>query len=263
MEDNRTTGEQQVPAQDTENQEAVQPGLSNDSQPDDGIPEKFLNKSPMDIIRSYNDLEKHASKLASERSEERKAREVSDRKLQELEIRMNSMVTQPARADERTSPEADPFAEFDKEWEENPKEAAKSLVGKTKAQLKREYEVREIEAETSRASEYYQAQTKENPEYVKLVPKMQALAAEYGDLVRDDRSNSVKALKLLHLAALGATREEYASERASQAKKETSTIKDEKRQTFSESTSAKGETKKRPEDLTIEEWEKLYPVVRR
>lgn len=257
----RITGEQQASAQQQENQELDQ--ASAEQAQLDGIPEKFLNKSPLDIIRSYNEVEKSYSKVSSERAQERKAREELEAKYKDLESRFNAMQSQSSSHEEDEPQAADPFQEYDEQFEQDPKKAIKSLVGETRAQIKQERQLMEQELSKREAFDYYTTQKKDNPEYAKLEPTMVALANEYGDLVRKDKADSIKALKLLHLAAKGAKLEEYLSEAASKAKKESTTIKDEKRQAFSESGSnSQGSKAKDFKDLTVEEWEKLVPVAR-
>lgn len=260
----RITAEQQSAAQ-AETQEQAQPSPEiTDPQDQLGtaIPEKFLNKSPLEIIQAYNNLEKHNSKVASERAQEKKAREDLESKYKDLEARVNTMQTQPSQQQEEQSTEPDPFDEYEQQFDQNPKEAIKSLIGKTKAQLVAERRLMRMELDQRQASEYYNTQKRDNPEYAKLEPTMLSLAQEYGDLVSEDKVNSVKALKLLHLAAKGAKLEEYVSEASSKAKKETSTIRDEKRQAFSESPSSQGDAKVAFNDLSVEQMEKVLGIAR-
>lgn len=228
----------------------------------DVIPEKFVGKSPLDIIKAYNNAERQLSKVSSERSEERKKREELERRVSESESRLQALSQQPAQRQLEASPEVDPFAEYEKKFDEDPKGAIRSLVSTSREQIRRERELGAMQQEAAHASEYYQTQKRDNPEYAKLEPTMQALAREYGDLVDPRKVNSVKALKLLHLAAQGLSREAYASEIASKAKKETTALKQEKRSAFSESSSSKGNSGKAFEDLSIEEMEKLLGVTR-
>jgi len=243
----------------------AQPGSEESLQPEnthDSIPEKFVGKAPIDIIRSYNEIEKSFHKVSSERADERKAREALEAKVRELEAR----VTQPPQLHETQptlkQPEVDPFAEYEQEFDRDPKEAIKSLVGKTREQALREAQLIRMAQEQQLAAEYYSTQKAENPEFSKLEPTMLELAKEYGDLVDPSKANSRKALKLLHLAAMGAKRADYAAELANKAKRETTTIREEKRAAFSESSASKGETQKSLKDMSVEEIERLYGMKR-
>lgn len=259
----RTTQDQSGLEAQIENQEPTQVEESAEEAELSAIPEKFVGKSPFEIIQAYNNLEKHSSKVSSERSEERKKREELESKYKDLEARVASLQSQPARQPERTSPEVDPFSEYEEQFDQNPKEAIRSLVGKTRKQVQQELELRAMQEEQVRAAEFHTTQKTTNPEYAKLEPTMAALANEYGDLVNPTKASSVKALKLLHLAAKGARLEEFISEAASKAKKESNSVREEKRSAFSEgSASSKAETRKRIEDMSVEEIEKLYGVSR-
>lgn len=246
---------------DSNNQEALEASAEESQAPEaelDAIPEKFVGKSPLDIIKAYNNAERQLSKVSSERAEERKRREELEKRVQETEARIASL-SQPAQHREVEKAESDPFADYEKQFDSDPKEAIKSLVSKSREQAKRERELGIMQQEALQAQDYYQSQKRDNPEYAKLEPTMQALAREYGDLVDPRKVNSVKALKLLHLAAQGMTRDAFASEIASKAKKETSAVKQEKRAAFSESSNSKNSNSKRWEDLSVEEMEKLLP----
>lgn len=260
-----TTAESQQTAasQEVQNQEQSQAGLETqvESQPDDSIPEKFIGKSPLDIIKSYNEVEKSYSKVASERAQERKAREEWETKYKDLESRFNLSQTQTADREE-SKPEVDPFTEYDAEFENDPKKAIKSLIGKTQAQLSHERQLMAMEAEQRQATDYYNTQKKDNQDFAKLEPTMIDLAKEYGDLVDPRKVNSVKALKLLHLAARGAKIEDYLSEARSAAKKETTTIRDEKRQAYSEGPSSKSSGRTKFEDLSVTDMEKVLGIHR-
>lgn len=260
--DNRTIEEQHASTQENQEQSQPSPEITDpQEQLDQAIPEKFLNKSPLEIIQAYNNLEKHNSKVSSERAQEKKAREDLESRYKDLEARVNSMQTQPSQHDDK-APEVDPFAEYDEQFDANPREAIKSLIGKTKAQMDQERRLLRMEGEQRLASEYYNTQKRDNPEYAKLEPVMLSLAQEYGDLVSPDQVNSVKALKLLHLAAKGARLDDYVAEAASKAKKETSTIRDEKRQAHSESPSSQGSKKVDFKDLPVDQMEKILGIAR-
>jgi hypothetical protein len=261
-ENTRTTEDQQSLAHE-ENQEPIENQASAPEAELDAIPEKFVGKSALEVIQAYNNLEKHASKVSSERSEERKKREELEGKVRDLETQFQSIKSQPARHEQRQEPESDPFAEYEEQFDNNPKEAIKGIVKKVRQEVLSDSERRLMQEEQLRAQDYHRSQRTTNPEYAKLEPTMAALASEFGDLVDPAKASSVKALKLLHLAAKGAKLEDYVSEAASKAKKESHSVREEKRNAFSESSaSSKAEGKKSIKDMTVEEIEALYPVAR-
>jgi hypothetical protein len=249
----------------TENQETIeQPSAEAPAEAElDMIPEKFVGKSPMEIIQAYNNLEKHSSKVSSERSEERKKREALEDRIKDLELRAATPQSQPAQHTVETSPETDPFAEYEEQIDTNPKEAIKKLVKSVRNEVISESERRNMREEQQRATEYHLTQKAANPEYAKLEPTMLQLSQEFADLVHPSKASSVKALKLLHLAAKGARMEDYLSEATSKAKKESQSVKEEKRSAFSESSAqSKTEGKKSIKDMTVEEIEALYGIAR-
>lgn len=259
MSENRITDSQQESAQDT-NQETTNQESAEVTDPAElsAIPEKFVGKSPFEIIQAYNNLEKHSSKVSSERSEERKKREDLESKYKDLEARLSTFQSQPAPQAESSKAEEDPFAEYEEQFDANPKEAIKGIVKKVRQEVLSDSERRQMYEEQVRASEFHRSQKSANPEYAKLEPTMRELANEFGDLVSPTKASSVKALKLLHLAAKGARMEDYVSEAASKAKKESQSVRDEKRSAFSESSnSGKADNTKQFADLSLDEMEKL------
>jgi hypothetical protein len=219
----------------------------------DEIPEKFRGKSALDVIKSYNEVERNFHKISSERAEEKRQRESLDIKVRELEARLNS---QPSQASKEQQEEVDPLKLYEEEFDSDPKTAIKNL---TKRQMEKEITARRqaaLEADARMAAEFYNQQKKDNQDFAKLEPKMQAIAQEYADLVNPEKINSVKALKLLHLAARGASVEDYVAEASSRAKKEGATIRQEKQQAYSEGTRSEGQKTVAFKDLSLEEMEK-------
>lgn len=235
-------------------QEPNQVGEATASEPT-AIPEKFVGKSAIEVIEAYNNLERHNSKVSSERAEERKKREELEERIRQLETRP---ATQPQYVQQVEQPKAetDPFSDYEEAFDSNPREGIKDLVAKTAAQLRREFQQQKIDEERIAAASYHMKQKQENPLYAKLEPTMVQLANKHQNLVRSDKLNSVQALELLYLAAKGAQAEELASEAASRAKKEQQVVKEEKRSAFSESTASKGDSKVAFNDLSLADMEK-------
>lgn len=221
-----------------------QDGLSPESI---GIPEKFVGKSVEEVAESYVNLEKQMSKIQSERAAERKNREDLDSRYKMLESNLQILqhqLSQQPQHRQVMEPETDPISDYEKTFDEDPKKAVKDLVDAVTRKTRGG--AQEVSAQVQRAlvKDYHERQIKENPEYKKLLPKMQSLAAEYNDLVRPEKSGSIEALKLLQLLALGATRDEYVQEAISKAKQTADAVKSEKRNAFSESSQSTGDSKK-------------------
>ncbi len=169
---------------------------------------------------------------------------------------------QPAQIASKQETETDPFAEYEEQFEKDPKEAIKGLIAKTKAKADSDAMNQLLAEDRKAAQQYYLQQKTDNPDFAKLEPTIQQLAAEYNDLVRPDKPVSAKAIKLLHLAALGARQAEFLSEAATKAKKESTTIREEKRSAFTESAGSKGAGTKNFSDLSVDEMEKALGISR-
>lgn len=248
-----TTGkpasESNEPIEQQESHQAAEP------QPE-MIPEKFVGKSIGEIGKSYAELERSFHKISSERSEEQKARRDLETKLQALEERLNARQAEVPRPP--VVEEEDPLAEYDEEFESNPKEAIKKTLKKVQEKALTAAQRAQLEMEAKAASDYYHSQKKDNPEFSKLEGRMTALAQEFGDLVSPSKANSVKAIRLLHLAARGAELDSFVKEAVDRAKKEGATIRQEKKQAFSEGTSTEsGAGSKKFSELSLDEMEKL------
>jgi hypothetical protein len=225
---------------------------SLETQPDE-IPEKFRGKSAIDVIKSYNEVERNFHKISAERADERRKREELETRMKDLEAR--AFAQQP-QVSQRQEEQVDPLKLYEEEFDSDPKNAIKNL---TKRQMEREEHARRqlaLEADARMAAEFYNQQKKDNQDFAKLEPKMQAIAQEYADLVNPEKINSVKALKLLHLAARGASVEDYVAEASSRAKKEGATIRQEKQQAFSEGTRSEGQKTIKFGELSLDEMEK-------
>ena len=200
------TTEVQLNAAESASTEAQSDELNSSQslETNDSIPEKFVGKSPLDIIKSYNEIERSFHKASSERAEEAKKREALEQRIRDLESRTTQPAPQFQASPASQEPEQDPFSDYEKQFDVDPKEAIKSLFHKSKHQAKAEAQLARMQMEQQLAAEYYNQQKLENPEFAKLEPTMLELAKEYGDLVSPDKANSRKALKLLQLAAKGA-----------------------------------------------------------
>ena len=149
------------PTDSTASSEAT-PGVTEVTQPEntiDSIPEKFVGKAPMDIIKSYNEIERSFHKVSSERAEERKAKEALESRIRDLESRQSQQPQyNPPTQQEK---EVDPFAAYEEAFDKDPKEAIKSLVSKSREQGLREAQLVRMHTEQQLATEYYNTQKRE------------------------------------------------------------------------------------------------------
>lgn len=249
-----TTQDQVASTDETLEQGNEQAG---ESQQPSQIPKKFVGKSNEEILRAYNDLERHTSKISSERADERKQREALENRMRDLESRLAAQPNPQAVQHDRIE-ESDPLADYDEQFESNPKEAIKTIVKKVAQKADQRISQSRMETEQADATRYYNEKMNSDPDFAKLSPKMQQIAREYADLVRPEKLTSVKSLMLLHLAARGSTVDNYVSEAVSKAKKEGISVREEKRGASSESGGTSGgKDSVNFADLSLEEMEKF------
>ena len=103
------------------------------------VPKKFIGQGFDDVVKAYTGVEKLNGKLSSELEQVRREREEFEARLKELESRTTAIPTQqtyqPQAAPET---ETDPLAEFDNQWDDDPKEAVRRTLQREREQRQRE-----------------------------------------------------------------------------------------------------------------------------
>lgn len=193
------------------------------------LPEKFRGKSAAEIAKSALEAERRMHEIASERSFERKRAEEYEARVRQLE----SIQQQP---------QTDPLEDFDKLWEQDPKEAVKKVHQKSREEqeLKRRQEVLQMRAKD--AVDYYQKTRTENPDFAQREADMAEHINRFGHLINPEFAQSKETLELLYLASRGSKVDEYSKAAVEKASKQQQLIKEEKRKAASETSLSKGNT---------------------
>jgi hypothetical protein len=248
----QATLEQQTPELSTQGQSAAVESV-------DAIPQKFVGKSPMEIIQAYKELEKERGRLASELGSTRKDKEELETRYKQVESAYTThqnQVPAPRQVQIQAEEEVDPVSVFEAKFEEDPRvairDALKELNNSVSSKLKKQT-LAQLQAE---ASDFYNRQKRENPDYARREPIMQQLALEMQDIIRPEALTSVKALKALDLMSRGADIEYYTKQAAERAQKDGLSVRSEKQRAQSESASSQGDKQVSFAELSLDDMRK-------
>jgi len=242
-------------------QQPQAPEISTQGQPEaveeaNSIPQKFVGKSPMEIIQAYRELERERGRLASELGSTRKERESLEEQYKTLERERISQMQMPTQRPPKVvqmEEEVDPVSVFESKFEEDPKEAIKQalkgLNNSVSSKLKQQ-SMQQIQAE---GAEYYWKQKKENPDYSRREPLMQQLASELQDVVRPEFLNSAKVLRALDLMSRGMDVDYYSKQAVERVQKDGLSVRSEKQRAQSESAVSQGDTSVAFDKLSLDE----------
>jgi len=248
----QATTEQQTPELSTQGQSAAVEDANS-------IPQKFVGKSPMEIIQAYKELERDRGRLASELGSARKDKEELETRYKQVESAYathQNQVQAPRQVQIQAEEEVDPVSVFEAKFEEDPRvairEALKELNNSVSNKLKKQT-LAQMQAE---AVEYYNTQKRNNPDYARREPIMQQLAAELSDIVKPEHVNSVRVLKALDLMSKGLNIDHYTSEAAARAQKDGLSVRSEKQRAQSESASSQGDKQVSFAELSLDDMRK-------
>lgn len=219
------------------------------------IPQKFVGKSPMEIIQAYRELEKERGRLASELGSTRKERETLEEQYRQAERERIAYAQAANQRQPRTvqmEEEQDPIAVFDSKFDEDPRTAVKMALNAVSSRIKQQ-SLAQAQAE---AEGYYRKQKQDNPDYARREPIMQQLAIEMQDIIRPEALTSVKALRALDLMSRGMDMDYYTKQAAERAQQGGLSVRSEKQRAQSESAVSKGDTSVPFEKLSLDEMRK-------
>lgn len=220
------------------------------------IPQKFVGKSPMEIIQAYRELEKERGRLASELGSTRKERESLEEQYKTLErerIAQMQMPTQRPPKVVQMEEEVDPVSVFESKFEEDPKEAIKLALKGLNHSVSNKLKQQTIQQIQAEGADYYWKQKKDNPDYSRREPLMQQLAAELQDVVKPEFLNSAKVLRALDLMSRGADVDYYSKQAVERAQKGGLSVRSEKQRAQSESAVSQGDVSTPFEKLSLDE----------
>ncbi|NBW12345.1 MAG: hypothetical protein EBR82_30370 [Caulobacteraceae bacterium] len=220
------------------------------------IPQKFVGKSPMEIIQAYRELEKERGRLASELGSTRKERESLEEQYRNLERERIAQMQMPTQRPPRVvqmEEEMDPVSVFESKFEEDPKEAIKQALKGLNQSVSSKLKQQSIQQIQAEGAEYYWKQKKDNPDYSRREPLMQQLASELQDVVRPEFLNSAKVLKALDLMSRGMDVDYYSKQAVERVQKDGLSVRSEKQRAQSESAVSQGDTSVAFEKLSLDE----------
>lgn len=222
------------------------------------IPEKFVGKSAAEIIASYQELERHASRLGGEKSAAEKRSEEIAQKAAQYEQYI-AQISQHGGSSPQTQQNTDPISSFNEAWEtQGPKAAIEMLVAQNVRQQQVVQEQRALEDTKS----YVERLKSENPEFVELMPEMQALATQYELYLAPSVRMSKQAVDIMFNLAKAKNISKLAAREATNLSAKTELAKTKKRMSGSESSStSKGDSTVSFAELSTVEMEKLLGVV--
>lgn len=232
------------------------PGQSETVEEANSIPQKFVGKSPMEIIQAYRELEKERGRLASELGSSRKEKESLEEQYRQAErerIAYAQAATQRQPRTVQMQEEEDPIAVFDSKFDEDPKTAVKLALNAVSSKMKQQ-SLAQAHAE---AEGYYRKQKQENPDYSRREPIMQQLALEMQEIIRPEALTSVKALRALDLMSRGMDMDYYTKQAAERAQQGGLSVRSEKQRAQSESSVSKTDSSVPFEKLSLDEMRKV------
>jgi hypothetical protein len=228
---------------------------------DPGIPQKFVGKSPAEIMQAYRELERERGRMANELGQARKEREAYEEKYRNLErdaMRYQAMPTQTPPQAAKVEAEMDPLSAFESKFDEDPKLAIREALRRQQELVRRQTVEQSMQQRAAEAQEFYWRQKKENPDYARREPIMQQLVSEFQDVIKPEYLNSTKVLKALDLMSRGSDLDFYTKQAVEKVQRDGLAVRDEKRRAQSESSSSDGGGQSVPfEKLSLDEMRKF------
>jgi hypothetical protein len=219
------------------------------------IPEKYVGKSPAEIIKMHQEAERVIGRLGSEKGyKEREAEDLRQRMAQ-LEARFTQSPQPPQTQSAQPVAEEDPAKVFDKYWEENPKEAIQKAFETVAQRERRMRDQAEFDSNNRALASKYQEMKSKHSDFDQLEPVMTQMVQSLrsSGLVSDRALNRPEALEFLYKAARGENFEKSVETEAEKKAKKQTQIREQKKAAFSESGSSRSEATKAPSSMTAKE----------
>lgn len=201
------------------------------------LPEKWRGKSISDVVKSYSELERKLSEIGSER-----------KFYQDQLEAMRQQQTQQR-------PEQTPQFDFDRAFDEDPKEAIKRTYQSLQEKLEQQTTQAALAQRQQAYAQELMRQRRENADFVKREPQMAQLLAQVQQFVKPEFHYSPEVLNALYYIARGTSVDEYVKEAVEQSAKQKQQTLDEKRRAQSESAYSRQEANSI--DISDEAFEKL------
>jgi hypothetical protein len=251
----QATSQESQAVEQPQTQEISTLGQSEAVEEANSIPQKFVGKSPLEIIQAYRELERERGRLASELGSTRKEKETVEEQFRQAErerIAYAQAATQRQPKTVQMEEEQDPIAVFDSKFDEDPRTAVKMALNAVSNRIQQQSR----EQSRMEAEGYYRKQKQENPDYARREPMMQQLAIEMQDIIRPEALSSVKALRALDLMSRGMDLDYYTKQAAERAQQGGLSVRSEKQRAQSESAVSKTDASVPFDKLSLDEMRK-------
>lgn len=250
------------PEASTEDQALETQGQPEQASEPTGIPEKFIEASKVDVIRSYQEVEKDRGRLANELGELRKKQEQMEEQYRLLEAQRLQQQTAPVQQDYEQQ-ELDPLSVYDSKFDEDPREAIRQTFELQQQKLENAARKARLESQASKAAEYYLQQKQENPDFARREPVMQQLGQQFQHMIAEEYQNSPEIIRALDLMSKGLDIDYYTKNAAVESQKHRASVAEEKRRAQSQQATSAGDVDSYLDpNLSHEEWlaraKKLY-----
>jgi hypothetical protein len=225
----------------------------------EAIPEKYVGKSPLEIIKMHREAERVIGRLGSEKSfKEREAEELRQR-VAAYEAQMRSQSQPAQRQSVAPVEESDPLQVLNKKWEENPKEAIEKAFETIEHRSRRIETQRILESNQKALVAKYQDLSK-NEDFKELEPEMEQIVKGFAGHLHPHQINTPETLEAVYLMAKGKNIGKLVQSEATKQAKKQQLVRAEKKAAFSESGASRGESTRKFEELSRDEMRNLLAV---
>jgi hypothetical protein len=255
------TPEQGQVTQEPDTATQTEADSSQQSFSEDQIPEKYVGKTPLEIMEMHRNAERALGRLGSEKAQkEREAEELRQRyaalEAQYAQQQSQRQYTPPTQQQEQ---ESDPIQVLEQTWHESPLEAVKSALRTKEQRDAYQRAVEQDQRNRAATAARWEELKRTNPDAVELEPTMVALSQQYAPFIAPEKRNSPEMLDLLYSQAKARHMDKYVQAEVEKRLQKSSAIKQEKRAAFSESSNTQGEATRDFSSLTLEEMRKVLP----
>jgi hypothetical protein len=231
---------------------------SQESFSEDRIPEKYVGKTPLEIMEMHRNAERALGRLGSEKAQK-------EREAEELRQRYAALEAQYAQQQQSqrqyTPPtqqqESDPIQVLEQTWHESPLEAVKRALSTKEQRDSYQRLVEQQQRNAQATAARWEELKRTNPDAGELEPVMVQLSKQYAAFIAPDKVNSPETLDLLFSLAKAKNQDKYVQAEVEKRLQKSSAIKQEKRAAFSESSNSQGEATRDFASLSLEEMRKV------
>lgn len=219
---------------------------------EDAIPEKYVGKSPAEIIKMHQEAERVIGRLGSEKGFKEKESEELRQRLAALEAQFTQSQQPPQYQSAQPAVDEDPVQVFRKTWEENPREAIERAFETIEQRNTRLRDQQEFESNNRALAAKYNEMKTRHSDFESLEPVMSQLAnsIRQSGIVNPRAFNRPETLEFLYYTAKGQNFEKAVETEAEKKVKKQTQIREQKKAAFSESGTSRGDAAKSPESMT-------------